>query len=189
MRTTAIKLIVLATIVLLVSIGSSTSTKAQGARIEMSSLDRLTSKASQTIDVSIDERLIQTTAKFLSSKDPDEVKVKEIVSGLKGIYVRSFEFEKEGEYLAADVEAIRSQLRGPAWSRVLNVTSKNEGTLEVYIMTDGSRVGGLALLAADPNELTVVNLIGPVDLEKLSELEGSFGIPQLDIQSGKPRKK
>jgi hypothetical protein len=55
-------------------------------------------------------------------------------------------------------------------------------------MTEGSAVRGLALLAADPKELTIVNIIGPVDLEKLSELEGQFGIPELDIESPKPRK-
>ncbi|HEY7784016.1 MAG TPA: DUF4252 domain-containing protein [Pyrinomonadaceae bacterium] len=187
MRTTAIKLFIFATLVLLISIG--TTAQAQGGRVELSSLDRLTAKASQTVDVSIDERLIQTAAKVLSSKEPDEAKVKEIVNGLKGIYVRSFEFEKEGEYAAADVESIRSQLRGPGWTRVLNVTSKREGALEVYIMTDGSSIGGLAVLAADPTELTVVNLIGPVDLEKLRALEGSFGIPELEIESTKPKKK
>jgi hypothetical protein len=56
-------------------------------------------------------------------------------------------------------------------------------------MTDGSSIGGLAVLAADPTELTVVNLIGPVDLEKLRALEGSFGIPELEIESTKPKKK
>jgi hypothetical protein len=185
----AIKPITLVVFAVLVLCGSADESCAQGGRIEMSSLDRLAAKASQTVDVSIDERLIQVTAKFLSNKDPEEAKVKEIVNGLKGIYVKSFEFEKDGEYTPADVEAIRSQLRTAAWTRVLNVTSKREGSLEVYIMTDASKFGGLAVVAADPNELTVVNLIGPVDLDKLSQLEGSFGIPELEIQSSKPKHK
>src|ERR1051325_866268 len=82
---------------------------AHGARLQTAGLDHLSAKANQTVDVNIDEHLIQLTAKFLSSKEPDEVKVKEIVNGLKGIYVKSFEFEKEGEYSVADLDLIRNQ--------------------------------------------------------------------------------
>jgi hypothetical protein len=30
---------------------------------------------------------------------------------------------------------------------------------------------------AEPTELTVVNIVGPIDVAKLGELEGHFGIP------------
>jgi hypothetical protein len=156
---------------------------AQDPRLQTSNLDYLTAKASQTVDVNIDERLVQMTAKFLSSTDPDEKKVKQLVSGLKGIYVKVFEFEREGEYTAADVESIRIQLRGDAWSRIISINSKRQGSVEVYLMTVNDQIGGLAVLAADPKELTIVNIIGPVDLNKLSELEGQFGVPELGIDA------
>jgi hypothetical protein len=162
---------------------------AQSGRIEMGQLDFLAAKASQTVDVNIDERLMQLTARFLSTKDPDEAKVREIVNGLKGIYVKSFEFEHEGDYTPADLESIRSQLRNPAWSRIVNVNSKKDGSVEVYLMTTGTRVDGLAVLATDPKELTIVNIIGPVDLEKLTQLEGQFGVPELGIEHSKPKQK
>ncbi len=107
------------------------------------------------------------TAKFLSGKDPDEVKIKELVNGLKGIYVKSFEFERDGDYSQADIESIRSQLRTPAWSKILNVSSKKEGSVEVYLMSNASQVGGLVVVATDLKELTIVNIVGPVDLEKI----------------------
>lgn len=155
----------------------------------MSQLERLGAKATETVDVNIDERMMQLAAKFLSGKDPDEVKIKELVSGLKGIYVKVFAFEREGDYLQADVEAIRSQLTNPAWARIVNVNSKKEGSLEVYLMTNASQIGGLVVLARDPKELVIVNIIGPVDLEKLSQLEGHFGIPEFEIKSSRPKQK
>jgi hypothetical protein len=155
---------------------------AQGARLQTSNLDYLAAKASETVDVNIDEHLIQMTAKFFSATDPDEKRIKELVSGLKGIYVKVFEFEHEGEYSAADMESIRAQLRGAAWSKILNVNSKKDGAIEVYLMTTGDQVSGLVVLAANPKQLTVVNIIGPVDLNKLSELEGQFGVPDLGIE-------
>ena len=179
----------LAPLALLLVFGSTATARAQGARLDMSQLERLGAKATETVDVNIDERMMQLAAKFLSGKDPDEVKIKELVSGLKGIYVKVFEFEREGDYSQADVEAIRSQLTNPAWARIVNVNSKKEGSLEVYLMTNASQIGGLVVLARDPKELVIVNVIGAVDLEKLSQLEGHFGIPELEIRSSKPKQK
>ena len=180
---TLFKTLRLASLALLLGLSVTATARAQTARIEMSQLDHLGAKASETVDVNIDERLMQLTAKFLSGKDPDEVKIKELVNGLKGIYVKSFEFERDGDYSPADIESIRSQLRSPAWSRILNVSSKREGSIEVYLMTNASQVGGLVVVAIDPKELTVVNIVGPVDLEKLSQLEGQFGVPELGIET------
>ncbi len=180
------KLAALAVLVVLALAGTAS---AQGARIQTSHLDALAAKASQTVDVNLDERLMQLTARLLDSKDEDDAKVKEIISGLKGVYVRNFSFETEGQYTAADIEPILTQLRGPNWNRVVNVKSKKEGNVEVYLMLEGNQVGGLALLAMDPKEVTVINIVGDVDLKKLSSLEGKFGIPELDIERQKVKSK
>src|SRR5215813_6148989 len=82
--------------------------RAQDPRLQLNSLDHLAAKANQTVDVSIDERLMKTAAKLLSDKDVDEREVKKLVEGLKGIYVKNFEFDTEGQYTAADLETIRT---------------------------------------------------------------------------------
>jgi phosphoglycolate phosphatase-like HAD superfamily hydrolase len=170
-------------------IATTITTHAQDPRIRLAHLDYLAKKASETVDVNIDERLIQLAAKLFNDKDEDEAKVKKLVNGLKGIYVKSFEFENENDYSSADVDSIRSQLREPAWSRLVNVTSKRDGVVEVYIALNGSDVLGLAVLSAEPKELTVVNIVGPVDLEKLAKLEGNLGIPDLGIEPTKHKTK
>lgn len=164
--------------------------KAQDSRIQMSSLDHLAAKASQTVDVNIDERLIRIAIGVFSDQDADEKKVKELVSRLKGIYVKRFEFENDGQYSPADVESIRTQLRGPGWSRLVGVNSKKDGNLEVYLLLVGEKIGGLGVLHTDDRELTVVNLVGPVDLDKLAQLEGHLGVPDLGIEpQQKPKPK
>jgi hypothetical protein len=177
----------LASLPVLVLVFAVSSASAQNARIQTSQLDVLATKASQTVDVNIDEKLIQLAVKFLAGKG-EEAKVKDLVNGLKGIYVKSFQFETEGQFSAADLEGIRTQLRSPGWSKILNVFSRKEGTVEVYLMQTGTSIGGLALLATDEKEITVVNIVGPVDLEKLTQLEGQFGIPELELEKSKPRK-
>jgi hypothetical protein len=176
-------------IVLLLVVASTLVANAQDSRIQTASLDHLAAKASQSVDVNVDERLMKMAAKVFSDQDPDERKIKKLVEGLKGIYVRSFEFDTSGQYTAADLESIRTQLSGPGWTRMVNVTSKKEGNLEVYLRFQGDMVNGLAVLHSDEKELTVVNIVGPVDLDKLAELEGQFGVPELGIESQKPKTK
>ena len=174
-------------IALLLLLVTSVTAFAQDPKLQLTNLDHLAAKASTTVDVNIDERLIRITEKVLT--DPDDADVRKIVNGLKGIYVKSFEFENEGEYTNVDVESIRSQLRSPSWSRLLNVTSKKDGNIEVYILLNGEQIGGLAVLSAEAKELTIVNIVGPVDLEKLAKLEGQFGVPDLGIEAPKTKTK
>lgn len=156
--------------------------RAQDPRIQMNSLDHLAAKANETVDVNIDERLMKMTAKLFSDKDADEKEVKKLIEGLKGIYVKSFEFDTAGQYSTADVDAIRIQLQRPGWTRLVNVMSKKDGNVEVYLLFNGDQVGGLAVLATEEKELTVVNIVGPVDLDKLAQLEGQLGVPELGIE-------
>jgi Domain of unknown function (DUF4252) len=176
-------------IALLVVISSALVARAQDSRLQLGTLDHLAAKASETVDVSLDERLMRLAAKVFSDKDVDEKEIKKLIEGLKGIYVKSFEFDADGQYAPADVESIRSQLRGPGWSRLVNVMSKKEGTLEVYMLFNGEQIGGMAVLALENRELTVVNIVGPVDLDKLARLEGQLGIPELGIESQKSKPK
>lgn len=174
---------------LLLIVASAAAIRAQDSRLQLNSLDHLSAKASQTVDVNIDEKLIRIALKVFSDQDAEERKIKEVVAGIKGIYVKSFEFEADGQYTAADMEAIRTQLRGPGWSRLVNVMSKKEGNLEVYLLMNGETVGGLAVLSSDLRELVVVNIVGPVNLDKLAQLEGHLGIPELGIEPAKPKTK
>ena len=161
----------------------------QQGKIQISQLDRLGDRSVEMIDVTVDESLLQLAAKFLNDKVPDQAKAKEVISNLKGIYVRRFVFENEGEYSDADAESIRSQLNGPGWARIVGVRSKKRDrkiNVDVFLMSEGAIIRGLAVLATESKAFTVVNIVGPIDLEKLSQLEGKFGIPSLDlIQNGR----
>jgi hypothetical protein len=149
-------------------------------------LDRLASKASEVVDVTMDANLLQLASRFLSDKDSDDAKVKKLIAGLKGIYVRSYEFEKAGEYQESDVEPIRTQLRNPAWSRIVGVRSQKSGeNAEVYVKTGNNKIGGLVILSTEPRQLTIVSIEGSIDPDQLNELGGHFGIPNVETHKDK----
>ncbi len=163
-------------------------TAGYGQALDLRRLDPLKDKASDITDITLDGSLLKLATKFLSSEDSGEAKVKKVVAGIKGIYVRAFEFEKEGEYNESDVAAIRNQLHSPEWSRIIGVKSKKETeNADIYIRT-GSDAGGLAIICTNPKELTIVNIVGKIDLDELSDLGGNFGVPKLDLEKSKPAK-
>jgi len=176
------------TVSVLLLAATSVTVRAQSARLQIDQLDSLANKASETVDVKLDEHLMQLTAKFFVSKDPDDAEIRDLIKGVKGIYVKSFTFEKEGEYSPAEIDSVMSQLRGGAWSKIIGVTSKKDGdNVEVYLNTAGDQINGLAVLSIEPKEFTVVNIVGPINLEKLVQLEGQFGVPYLNLPPPKPK--
>ena len=149
-------------------------------------LDALEQKAEESVSVTMDKSMLKLAGKFLKDDD-DEAEVRRLLSGLDGIYVRSFEFGKDGEYSKADVEAVRSQLQGPAWGRIVGVRSKRrDGDVDVYFKDAGNgQIGGIVVIAAEPRELTIVNISGTLDPDKLAELGGEFGIPRLETSKAR----
>lgn len=148
----------------------------------MINFDKLAEKSIEQVNVTLDGDMLKLAGAFLSGNKPDEAEVKALIGGIKGIYVRSLQFSKEGEYSMADVDAIRSKLTG--WAKIVDVRSSKGGdNAGVYMKTDGNSVQGIVVIAAEPKELTVVNIVGNIDPAKLRNLSGKFGIPNMDFGS------
>jgi hypothetical protein len=143
-------------------------------------LDHLAAKASNVVDVSLNKDMIQFAGKFLSSKDPDEAKAKALIGGLEGIYIKSFEFGRDGEWSQSDLDQVRNQLKAPEWGRIVGIKSAEDSeNVEVWVRTESGKVTGVAILATDPREFTAVNIVGNISLDSLADLGGQFGIPKL----------
>lgn len=138
----------------------------------------LADRAEEVVDITLDASMLRMAAKFFSGKDADERALRDMVSGLEGIYVRSYEFAKEGEYDRNLVDTIKRQL-GPSWKPLVTVRSKKKENVNIYANMRGESITGLVIIAAEPREFTVVNINGPIDIDRLSSLQGQFGIPEI----------
>ncbi|HEV7889088.1 MAG TPA: DUF4252 domain-containing protein [Pyrinomonadaceae bacterium] len=184
----ALKLLAAAALMLLAL--ASARAQTPDGRVRLESLERVASKASETVNIDIDGILLKLGKSMLDDNDPDEKTVKEIIEGLRGVYVRSYEFKTEGEFKDADLDALRQQLRGPGWSRLVDVKTHGidfDGA-EVYALTAAGRVEGMAVLISEPKHLMVINVVGSIDLDKLKRLEGTLGIPRIHIGRGERSK-
>lgn len=154
-------------------------------RIQIDIPASLAAKASESVDVTLDGALLRIAAKFLGS-DGDERVARNMIENLEGIYVKSYEFDEDGVYDRTILDKIRAQI-GPTWKRLVQVKSRDRENTEIYADMRGEKVAGVLVLCAEPRELTIVNLVGPVDLEKLGSLEGHFGIPRVNRESKKEK--
>ena len=146
----------------------------------------LASKASESVNVTLDSQLLGLGCSFLNAKDPEQADAKKLCTGLSGIYVRSYTFDKDFAYPKADVDGVRRQLSGPGWSRIVEAKSNKENTnVDVFVLIDSGKARGLGIIASEPREFTIVNIVGDIDLEQLHSLEGKFGVPELGIEMSK----
>lgn len=161
---------------------------AQAGRIQFPSFDGLAAKATNSVNISLDPALIKLATQYMGN-DANDAAVQAAVSGLKGIYVRSFQFATDHAYPPSDVDQVLRQLDGPGWNRLVSVhNSQQRQDVDIYSFQRGKHIEGLVIVAAQPRQLTVVNIVGSMSLAQLSGLEGKFGIPTVPLaqKSGTP---
>jgi len=144
-------------------------------RLQLTNLDKLSSKAANVTDVTLDGPMLELASKFIAmDEDKEDAELVAIMKNLKGIYVKSFEFDDANQYSTADVEAVRKQLAAPGWSCIVNVRKRTGERNEVYLLKDGEKVAGVTILVAEARELTIVNIVGAIPIDKISQLEDHY---------------
>jgi hypothetical protein len=147
--------------------------------------DTLAKKATESVNISLDPSLLGLAASFLDSSEPQDAATKQLIAGLKGIYVRSYTFDSDFAYPAQQVDAVRAQLAPPAWQRLVQTNSTKDHTrVDIYVCADRGVAQGLVIIASEPREFTIVNIVGAIDLARLHQLEGKFGIPKVSVPAG-----
>ncbi|HYR83282.1 MAG TPA: DUF4252 domain-containing protein [Terriglobia bacterium] len=153
------------------------ATRLNAQQLNLQSLDKFADKAKDKVVMDLDQASLQLASSFLSSEKKDEAAARKISSDLKGIYVRVFEFDRAGVYTEADLKPVRDQLKAPQWKRILTVQDDEE--VGIWTYSEAGMPAGIAIVVAGANELTVVNLVGPIRPQDLSNIGGQFGIPEI----------
>jgi hypothetical protein len=137
---------------------------------------QLAERASNYTEVSLDRKMLDFASHFMNDKDDAEGK--RIVAKLNGVYVRSYEFDKPGQYTPTDLEAVRRQFDTPEWSSLVKTRSRNgSDDADIYMKLVNGEVQGMFILDAEAKELNFVYISGPIRPEDLKDLSGNFGIP------------
>src|SRR3954447_5866732 len=145
----------------------------------------LAARASNVTEVTLGKNMLGFAAKFMNGKDENEAATRHLIEGLDGIYVRNYEFDKEGQYSMEEIQKLRSFFETSEWTPIVHSRERNTGeTTDVLLKMVNGETRGMFVLSAEPRELSIVLILGPVRMEDLGKLRGIGGLGVLgDIQS------
>ena len=152
----------------------------------------LAARASNVTEVTLGKNMLGFAAKFMNGKDENEAATRRLIEGLDSIYVRNYEFDKDGQYSMEEIQKLRSHFETSEWTPIVHSRERNTGeTTDVLLKMVNGETRGMFVLSAEPRELSIVLILGPVRMEDLGKLRGIGGLGVLgDIQSGqKPKDK
>lgn len=158
---------------------------AASPHLDIPSFNHLRAKANDSVNITIGGPLLRFVSRIAANNvdegaDEDEKAALGILKDVTSVQVRNFSFDEDDAYSMADVDSVRQQLDGPCWNHLVQQHKREprENT-DVYLCLEEGKIRGIAVIASEPREFTIVNVIGNIDIDKLSKLEGQFGIPKL----------
>lgn len=169
-------------VLFLVMVGLLIPAAAQNSQLPLPSPveKELAAKASNVTEVTLGKNMLAFAAKFMSGKTGDEAATRHLIEGLDGIYVRDYEFDKEGQYSMEDVQKLRAYFETSDWSPIVREHDKKSGeSTDVMMKMVNGETHGMFILDVEPKELSIVLILGPVKMEDLSKLGGIGGLGML----------
>jgi Domain of unknown function (DUF4252) len=153
---------------------------AQDARLKLPEFRSLAGKATESVNISLSPWLLRMAGSFIDEKDPDSVATKRLLSGIKSIEIRSYQFATDFAYPAADIDGVRSQLAGPGWNRLMQVHHRDKSEdVDMYVLIENNVTKGFALIASEPREFTIINIVGSISVDDLPKLESQLHLPKI----------
>ncbi|HUA99968.1 MAG TPA: DUF4252 domain-containing protein [Terracidiphilus sp.] len=140
----------------------------------------LAAHASDVTEVTLNKSMLGFAAKFMNDNDKNEAAARQLIDGLDGIYVRDYEFDKPGEYSMDDIENLRKQFDTPEWQPMVRERDRKSGdTTDVLMKVVNGQSQGMFVLDAEPKELSIVLILGPIRMDQLGALKGLGGLGNL----------
>ena len=151
---------------------------AQDAKLKLPEFRSLAGKATESVNISLSPWLLHMAGAFINDKDEDSVATKHLLAGIKSIEVRSYEVASDNAYSAAVIVSVRSQLAG--WSQIMQVHHREKSEdVDMYVLIENNVTKGFALIAREPREFTIINIVGSINIDDLPKLQSHLHLPKL----------
>lgn len=140
----------------------------------------LAARASNVTEVTLGKNMLTFAAKFMNGDDKDDAATRQLIEGLDGIYVRDYEFDKPGQYSVEEIENLRKAFETPEWTPIVRERDRKGGeTTDVMMKMVNGESQGMFVLSAEPKELAIVLILGPIRMNELGALKGLGGLGNL----------
>jgi len=142
---------------------------ASAQQLDLKSLDKFAEKAKSKTEINMDESMLKAASTSLRENEKDEKIAKKSIEGLKGFFLRVYEFDEPFELKLDDLKPLVDQLKDPNWKPLLRSKEEKEQT-EIWLHYTNGMADGMVLIAAESHELTVINGVGVTNLSDLKAL-------------------
>ena len=168
--------------VALVLVALSVVAEAGSPRLKLPSFAHLQSQAVESVDITFGRVLLHFASWFIDKKDPESADVREMLKNLKSVSVCHYRFGSDFVYSKKDLDAVRSQLTGKGWSQLVQVRDRRKDEdVDVFLSLDDDKITGVAIIASEPREFTIVNIVGTLDMDQVERLAAH-------VETGKHRR-
>ncbi len=135
------------------------------------------------VEINLTEKLIGLVTKSMNAKS----ETAELIEMISGIYVRVY----DNSHITQDalVAYYEKKLKAEKWEVLVKINTDNE-KLQIRLLFDKKVVSGIFIMENDSKseELTLVNIIGDIDTERIGELLVNLGKVidvELDLENKK----
>lgn len=154
------------------------SSGAEVGRLKLPDFAHLQSKAIESVDVTVGPIVLNLASMLAPEKDEDGTEIKKLLAGIHAVYIRSYQFDADYVYSKDDIESVRKQLQKDQWQSLAQIHSnkKNEN-VDVFIAIQNDKPAGFAILASEPREFTIVNVVGTIDPAHIGAIQRKLELP------------
>jgi hypothetical protein len=149
-------------------------------QLRLPSFSSLKEQATESVDINLGWLPLYLTSWLMDADDPESAAVGKAIKNLKSVQIRSYSFGSDFTYPQAEIDQLRAQLSQPGWSPLVQVRkradqeAKDKENVAIYVALEDKKVKGLVIIACEPREFTIVNIVGTIDLDQIASLRKSF---------------
>ena len=163
-------------------VGGHPAARAEGAPAE-SALEfaDLEEKADEVVKVNLWGRPLEQAKKLLGLRKNVTASVRSFMNGLTAVYRRTYRFRR-ARASENDVEPVHRRLAEDGWVPMIETGNRQKPeSLSVYSYVEDEELAGMTVVSSDPEEVTVLKIMGPVDFEALSAIGSGLGLPVMNV--------
>jgi hypothetical protein len=128
-----------------------------------------------TVEINLRGPMLKLAAAATDEDDPD---VSEMLSGLEGIFVRTYELDDHSPAgFDKAIASISQHLQTTGWETIVKVREPDERA-HIAIKMDGDKIVGMTVVALDEKDrdegVVFINIVGTIDLAKVGRMGKHF---------------
>lgn len=130
-----------------------------------------------TVEINLRGPMLKLAA---AAADEDDEEFGSILSGLEGIFVRTYAIDdKSPTAFENSIASISKHLQSSGWETIVKVRERDERA-HIAIKMDGDKIVGMTVLAMDANdrdnEVVFINIVGTIDLANVGRMGKHFDL-------------